>query len=115
MTIHDDHRQHRDRSCTEKLGCEAVIHMDPIATDDSTTVALRNKITEPGPLHRSGAISIHDFRMVPGPTHTNLIFDVVTPFGFRLEDAEVARQLRALIRTFDSHYVPVIQVEHSYI
>ncbi len=51
----------------------------------------------------------------PGPTHTNLIFDVVTPFGFRLEDAEVARQLRALIRTFDSHYVPVIQVEHSYI
>ena len=34
---------------------------------------------------------------------------------YRMEDAEVARQLRALIRTFDSHYVPVIQVEHSYI
>ena len=97
-----------------KLRCEAVIHMDPIATDDSTTVVLRNKITELAHCI-DPALSIHDFRMVPGPTHTNLIFDVVTPFGFRLEDAEVARQLRALIRTFDSHYVPVIQVEHSYI
>ena len=88
--------------------------LDPIAKVDSTTVVLRNKITELAHCI-DPALSIHDFRMVPGPTHTNLIFDVVTPFGFRLEDAEVARQLRALIRTFDSHYVPVIQVEHSYI
>ena len=88
-------------------------HFDSGA-DGSTTVVLRNKITELAHCI-DPALSIHDFRMVPGPTHTNLIFDVVTPFGFRLEDAEVARQLRALIRTFDSHYVPVIQVEHSYI
>ena len=88
--------------------------MDPIATDDGDTVALRHKIVELAHCV-DPALSIHDFRMVPGPTHTNLIFDVVTPFGFRLEDAEVARQLRALIHTFDSHYVPVIQVEHSYI
>ena len=113
MTIHDT-IDNIEQELHRKLGCEAVIHMDPIATDDSTTVALRNKITELAHCI-DPALSIHDFRMVPGPTHTNLIFDVVTPFGFRLEDAEVARQLRALIRTFDSHYVPVIQVEHSYI
>ena len=112
MTIHDA-IDNIEQELHRKLGCEAVIHMDPIATDDSTTVALRNKITELAHCI-DPALSIHDFRMVPGPTHTNLIFDVVTPFGFRLEDAEVARQLRALIRTFDSHYVPVIQVEHSY-
>ena len=113
MTIHDT-IDNIEQELHRKLGCEAVIHMDPIATDDSTTVVLRNKITELAHCI-DPALSIHDFRMVPGPTHTNLIFDVVTPFGFRLEDAEVARQLRALIRTFDSHYVPVIQVEHSYI
>ena len=113
MTIHDA-IDNIEQELHRKLGCEAVIHMDPIATDDSTTVVLRNKITELAHCI-DPALSIHDFRMVPGPTHTNLIFDVVTPFGFRLEDAEVARQLRALIRTFDSHYVPVIQVEHSYI
>ena len=113
MTIHDT-IDNIEQELHRKLGCEAVIHMDPIATDDSTTVALRNKITELAHCI-DPALSIHDFRMVPGPTHTNLIFDVVTPFGFRLEDAEVARQLRALIRTFDSHYVPVFLVEHSYI
>ena len=113
MTIHDA-IDNIEQELHRKLGCEAVIHMDPIATDDSTTVVLRNKITELAHCI-DPALSIHDFRMVPGPTHTNLIFDVVTPFGFRLEDAGVARQLRALIRTFDSHYVPVIQVEHSYI
>ena len=107
MTIHDA-IDNIEQELHRKLGCEAVIHMDPIATDDSTTVVLRNKITELAHCI-DPALSIHDFRMVPGPTHTNLIFDVVTPFGFRLEDAEVARQLRALIRTFDSHYVPVIR------
>ena len=105
MTIHDA-IDNIEQELHRKLGCEAVIHMDPIATDDSTTVVLRNKITELAHCI-DPALSIHDFRMVPGPTHTNLIFDVVTPFGFRLEDAEVARQLRALIRAFDSHYVPV--------
>ena len=103
MTIHDT-IDNIEQELHRKLGCEAVIHMDPIATDDSTTVVLRNKITELAHCI-DPALSIHDFRMVPGPTHTNLIFDVVTPFGFRLEDAEVARQLRALIRAFDS---PVI-------
>ena len=113
MTIHDT-IDNIEQELHRKLGCEAVIHMDPIATDDSTTVVLRNKITELAHCI-DPALSIHDFRMVPGPTHTNLIFDLVTPYGFRQEDAEVARQLRALIRAFDSHYVPVIQVEHSYI
>ena len=53
--------------------------------------------------------------MVPGPTHTNLIFDVVTPFGFRLNDGEVARQVRALVQTLDSRYAAVVHVDHSYI
>ena len=87
MTIHDT-IDNIEQELHRKLGCEAVIHMDPIATDDSTTVVLRNKITELAHCI-DPALSIHDFRMVPGPTHTNLIFDVVTPFGFRLEDAEV--------------------------
>ena len=108
MTIHDA-IDNIEQELHRKLGCEAVIHMDPIATDDSTTVVLRNKITELAHCI-DPALSIHDFRMVPGPTHTNLIFDVVTPFGFRLEDAEVARQLRALIRAFDSHLSPVTLV-----
>ena len=103
-----------ERELKAKFGIETSIHMDPIVTDDERVNRLHHQVAE---LVRGidPKMTIHDFRITAGPHHTNLIFDVVTPFGFRLEDAEVARQLRALIRTFDSHYVPVIQVEHSYI
>lgn len=113
MELHDtiDNIEHELR---ESLGCEAVIHMDPIADDDGgATAALRERVETL--VHCiDPVISLHDFRMVPGPTHTNLIFDVVTPFGFRLEDEEVARQVRALVKALDSHYAAVVQVEHAY-
>lgn len=96
------------------LHCEAVIHMDPIADDDGTTAALRAQV-EALAKCIDDCITIHDFRMVPGTTHTNLIFDVVTPFGFRLEDREVARQVREQVRALDSRYIAVVHVEHSYV
>ena len=50
-----------------------------------------------------------------GPLHTNLIFDVVVPYGFRLTDQQVLEQLTRSIRALSDHYYPVIQVDHSYI
>ena len=47
-------------------------------------------------------MTLHDFRMVPGPTHTNLIFDVAAPFGFRLSDQEIIRQICALVQSLDT-------------
>jgi len=60
------------------------------------------------------AISIHDFRMVVGPTHTNVIFDAVVPFNFRLKDEEVRRKIETAVRTLDGNYHAVVNVEHSY-
>ena len=112
MELHDvidniEHELHK------KLGCEAVIHMDPIAADDSRTAALRAQV-ETLVKCIDASVSIHDFRIVPGSTHTNLIFDVVTPPGFRIADDEMARQGRSLVRSLDSRYTAVVQVEHSY-
>ena len=112
MELHDvidniEHELHK------KLGCEAVIHMDPIAADDSRTAALRAQV-ETLVKCIDASVSIHDFRIVPGSTHTNLIFDVVTPPGFRIADDEMARQVRSLVRSLDSRYTAVVQVEHSY-
>ena len=77
----------------KKLGCEAVLSAwIPLADDNGATQALRAKV-ETLVQCIDPSITIHDFRTVPGPTHTNLIFDVVVPFGFRLSDAEVARQV----------------------
>ena len=112
MELHDvidniEHELHK------KLGCEAVIHMDPIAADDSRTAALRAQV-ETLVKCIDASVSIHDFRIVPGSTHTNLIFDVVAPPGFRIADDEMARQVRSLVRSLDSRYTAVVQVEHSY-
>ena len=59
-------------------------------------------------------ISIHDFRMVVGPTHTNVIFDAVVPFKFRLTDQEVEQKVKTAVRTLDGNYYAVVTVERSY-
>ena len=102
-----------EQELRQKLGCEAVIHMDPVVTDDGVTAETREKVAT---LVRciDDAISIHDFRMVPGPTHTNVIFDAVVPYGFRLADGEVAEKIRTAVRTLDGNYFAVVNVEHSY-
>ena len=52
--------------------------------------------------------------MVSGPTHTNLIFDAVVPFGFRLTDQEVEEKIRKAVRALDGNYYAVVNVERSY-
>ena len=59
-------------------------------------------------------ISIHDFRMVSGPSHTNVIFDVVVPYHFRLTDKAVEEKIKTAVRTLDGNYFAVICVERSY-
>jgi len=102
-----------EKELQEILGCEAVIHMDPVVTDDGITGETREKVV--ALVHCiDDAISIHDFRMVAGPTHTNVIFDAVVPFNFRLKDEEVRRKIETAVRTLDGNYHAVVNVEHSY-
>lgn len=98
----------------EKLYCEAVIHMDPIVRDEATG-QLREHLKEI--VKGIGEeLSIHDFRMVPGKSHTNLIFDVVVPFGFRLEDEKVTKEIqRRITEEIGENYYAVIQVDKSYV
>ena len=60
-------------------------------------------------------LTIHDFRITAGPYHTNLIFDVVIPFSFRLTDDEVCDQLSRSIKEQSDRYYTVIHVDHSYL
>ena len=59
--------------------------------------------------------TIHDLRMVPGPTHTNVIFDAVVPYGCPLSDQEVARRVQEGVRALDGNYFAVVEVEKSYV
>ena len=103
-----------EQELRRQLGCEAVIHMDPIATDDSTTVVLRNKITELAHCI-DPALSIHDFRMVTGPTHTNVIFDAVVPYGCKMSDREAEEKIKKAVHELDPSYFAVVQIDKSYV
>lgn len=97
----------------EKFQCDVTIHMDPIVMDDEEIRILRGRVVE---LVKDidPALTIHDFRMVVGPTHTNLIFDILTPYRFRLTDAELAEAVREGVKKLDERYFAVVQVDKAY-
>ena len=102
-----------EQEIAAKVGCIAVIHMDPIVTDDETTVSLRNAIAEEVKSFHPG-ITIHDFRAVPGPTHTNVIFDAVLPFDSKLTEAEAHEKITALVSEKHENVRAVVQIDRSY-
>ena len=104
---------HIEQDLANELGCEAVIHMDPIQSDDGVVSGMRASVAE---LVASidSRMTIHDFRMVPGPTHTNLIFDVVKPFELRMTDEELKDEIQRLVSERWGEYYCVMKVDNPY-
>ena len=101
-----------ERDLQEELNCSAVIHMDPISTDDQLITSTRELLKERIHEALSPDISIHDFRMVPGPTHTNVIFDAVVPYDFPRSDAQVQAEISSLVRAIEGDYFAVVTIDH---
>lgn len=99
----------------EALGCDAVIHMDPISDCDEFTNALKQKISDYLAENIHKEISVHDFRTVKGQTHTNIIFDVVLPYEIKYTDEEIRRIIREYLETFEDRLFAVVTVDRSYI
>ena len=103
-----------ERELKEKFRIEAVIHMDPIATRDPRTNALKEQVAE---LVREvdPAMTIHDFRMTQGPHHQNLIFDVVAPHRCPLSDEEVKTRIGKLVAGLSGGpYFAVVSIDRAY-
>lgn len=98
----------------EKLGCEAVIHMDPIAANDEHVNAMREKV-EKLLARWDSRISLHDFRMVEGPTHTNLIFDAVVPQDLAATEEEAQKKIAQLIAQLGEQYRAVVKIDRFYV
>lgn len=112
IEIHDE-IDNIEKELSEKLSCLAVIHMDPIVTDDEDVIKWRN-LTKDVCSEISKEISIHDFRMVKGNTHTNLIFDIVVPFGFSFSDDDLKQKVTEKIKQEDEKFFTVITVDKDY-
>lgn len=113
MAIHDQ-IDNIESGLQAELGCIAVIHMDPLVTDDLETNETKQLVTE---LIQSidEKIGIHDFRMVKGPSHTNLIFDAVLPFGYLQSNEEMEEIIKTAVRQMPGNYYAVVHVEHSFV
>ena len=113
LALHDE-IDNVEKELHDRLGCEAVIHMDPIVTNDETVNAAHEKIAALV-CSIDENISIHDFRMVTGPTHTNVIFDAVVPYRCKMSDKEAEETIKKAVHELDPHYFAVVQIDKSYV
>ncbi|MCI2106188.1 MAG: cation diffusion facilitator family transporter [Intestinimonas sp.] len=113
MAMHDV-IDNTERELHEKFHVEAVIHMDPLDTNDETVRMLRDKVASIA-REIDPVLSTHDFRMTAGPDHKNLIFDVVVPHTFPLSDEQVRAAFTESVKQLGENYYTVISIDHSYV
>lgn len=112
LVIHDT-IDNIERHLSHKFSCEVVIHMDPIVTNNQLLSETHEKISALVKIIDE-SICIHDFRMVEGATHTNLIFDIVVPYRFRLNDEDVIKSVSSAVKVLDPKYEVVITVDKAF-
>lgn len=100
-----------ERRLQKELCCSAVIHMDPIMNDDAETLECQELVK--GILAEIDAsLTLHDFRIVKGPTHTNLIFDLVVPYQTPYSMDALKDAVKKKLQEKNAQYFAVIQIDH---
>ena len=102
-----------ERNIRQELGCFATIHMDPVLDKDEETQSLKRQITK----IITGideSLTIHDFRVVKGPSHTNLIFDVVKPYSMKMEIKDLHDIITYKISDWNPNFYCVIEYDLEY-
>ena len=99
---------------SSKLGCDAVIHMDPVSPDGTKPAHMRDELAEAAK-SIDPRLSIHDFRIVDGPTHTNVIFDAVLPNDSKLTEEEAVAQLETLVHSLWQNSHPKVHIDRPFV
>ncbi len=103
-----------EKDIKERLGLDISIHMDPVLVGDGMTDELKAVTAEIlGTI--SAELTFHDFRIVSGPTHTNLIFDIVLPFDFEMTEYELKDKFDELLNQKKTNCFTVITFDRSYV
>ena len=101
-----------ERELREEYHIEATVHIDPIATSDPRVTTYRDMVKEIV-TGIDSRLTIHDFRMVTGESHTNLIFDITTPFEVSLSDDELRREVTERIQARDPKLFAVMLIDRG--
>lgn len=102
-----------ERQLTLKFHCEAVIHMDPIVTNDEKTIELHEKVSKIVS-DIDETLTIHDFRTVRNPEQIRVIFDVSVPYKFNQTNEELIKSIEAKIQGLEDNCKGVIHIDRSF-
>ncbi len=94
-------------------GLHLIVHYDPILTKDPMTNDIRLMVDETVKKIDS-RLSIHDLRVVPGTTHTNLVFDCVADYDIKMSEVELKREISERVKEINPEYICVITIDRSY-
>lgn len=101
-----------ERDFSRDLGIHMVIHLDPVIVGDARTDALHRKVQSlVTALYPT--VTIHDFRVIWGVTHSNIVFDAAVPFAVKDSDAVITQKLEAEIQKLDPDYRTVVTIDRS--
>lgn len=107
-----DHIDNIEREVKENMNIDLVLHMDPVKVNDLETELYRAKVVEA--IHQiDPKWGFHDFRIVSGPTHVNLVFDLVIPFEEKYTQEEIEEMLLRHIDSDKKIYL-VLTIDHPY-
>ncbi len=98
----------------QKLGCSAVIHMDPVSPDGTKTAHMREELAEAAKAI-DPRLTIHDFRIVDGPTHTNVIFDAVLPNNSPVTEGDAKAQLETIVHSLWQNSHPKVHIDRPFV
>ena len=112
MDIHDAIDE-LERNIYDEMGIRMTVHMDPVETDNEN-LKLCKDMMEVILADIDKEISFHDFRVVAGPSHTNLIFDLVIPHDCKLSEKELKGKIDEKLAAREKKYYAVITFERSY-
>ena len=99
-----------ERKANEDLNIFLTIHMDPLVLDDPEVGKMQDMISD-CLAKIDNRLSLHDFRLVKGKTHTNLIFDIETPYGFYISDSKIIEKLYQAIKNDEITYYLVVNFD----
>lgn len=103
-----------EQEVKKRFGIELVIHMDPVETNNDKVKSLKNTMIDiVSNIDKS--LTIHDFRVVDGPTHTNLVFDIVVPHGFEMREDVLRQLINDKINENNNRYRCVITFDKCYV